>query len=497
MLIPFKKRNTACSREEGFVKAAYKRTVPFAISVLLLLIAGYIYICRFGKGSVYAFCYTVLPVLMGLFDFWVFRKIDILQSIDASSEKSKALFLAFFAAHILLMGVLGDTSDFAPEMMLLSIPAVYSLYVSVIPYNKGMLKAIACALFWAGALVLTILRPTSYAGDGLFCIHVSLFLITLFAIKNDCFGYDKKGMRYFLAAACFAASHFILTCVTYITPFFSTITNFADISTVSASEVIQNIGTLPALLLCAVYLAVTVFGFILASGKDHAMKYITIGVTASFALVSLLNVLTAANALSTNFGLPLLECTELSTCFTLLFALIIFEPNKDDLRVHSFVDSVLYESIYTGKFADKSYSKGRLLIVQGPTGSGKTNYLKELMEDEPGNALYFTMETVYERLVRRIHDGSLLANATPELIFPEILETSISLILIDDVDTKISGKPTTQKVLGHLLNLLMIDWGIGIAIAGMDLEERVPELWDELTNCNNERFCGAVTYVEV
>lgn len=496
MLIPFKKRNTACSREEGFVKAAYKRTVPFAISVLLLLIAGYIYICRFGKGSVYAFCYTVLPVLMGLFDFWVFRKIDILQSIDASSEKSKALFLAFFAAHILLMGVLGDTSDFAPEMMLLSILAVYSLYVSVIP-NKGILKAIVCALFWAGAIVLTILRPTPYAGDGLFCIHVSLFLITLFAIKNDCFGYDKKGMRYFLAAACFAASYFILTCVTYITPFFSTITNFADISTVSASEVIQNIGTLPALLLCAVYLAVTVFGFILASGKDLTMKYITIGTTTSFALVSLLNVLTAAKVLSASFGLPLLECTELSTCFTLLFTLIILEPNKDDLRIHSFVDSVLYESIYTGKYADNSYSKGRLLIVQGATHSGKTNYLKELMENEPGNALFFTIETVYERLVRRIHDGRLLANATPELIFPGILETSISQILIDVVDMKISGKPATQKELAQLLNTLMIDWGISVVIAGIELEERIPVLWDELTNCNNERFCGAVTYVEL
>ena len=87
MLIPFKNYNAADSREDGFVKAAYKRTVPFAISVLLLLIAGYIYICQFGKGIVYAFCYTVLPVLMGFFGSWVFRKLDVLESIDASSGK--------------------------------------------------------------------------------------------------------------------------------------------------------------------------------------------------------------------------------------------------------------------------------------------------------------------------------------------------------------------------------------------------------------------------
>lgn len=497
MLIPFKNHNAADSREDSFVKAAYKRTVPFAISVLLLLIAGYIYNYRFGKGSVYAFCYTVLPVLMGFFGSWVFRKIGILQSIDVSSGKIKALFLAIFTVHIIFMGVLGDTSDFAPEMMLLSIPAVYSLYVSVIPYNKGMLKAIACALYWAGAIVLTILRPTPYAGDGLFCIHVSLFLITLFAIKNDRFGYDKKGMRYFLATAWFAATCFILTCVTYITPFFSIVTNFADISTVSASEVMQNIGILPALILCAAYLAAIVFGFILASGKDHAMKYITIGTTASFALVSLLNVLTATNVLSTNFGLPLLECTELSTCFTLLFTLIILEPNKDDLRVHSFVDSVLYESIYTGKYADNSYSKGRLLIVQGPTGSGKTHYLKELIKKEPGNALYFTIETVCNRLIQSIYDGGLPMCNTPETIFPEIAETSVSLILIDDVDMKLIGKPFTQKELAQLFNALMVDRGISLVIAGIELENRVPVLWDALTNCNNERFCGAVTYVEV
>ena len=496
MLIPFKNHNAADSREDGFVKAAYKRTVPFAISVLLLLIAGYIYICRFGKGSVYAFCYTVLPVLMGLFGSWVFRKIGILQSIDVSSGKIKSIFLAIFAVHIILMGVLGDTSDFAPEMMLLSILAVYSLYVSVIP-NKGILKAIVCALFWAGAIVLTILRPTPYAGDGLFCIHVSLFLITLFAIKNDRFGYDKKGIRYFIAAVWFAASYFILTCVTYITPFFSTITNFADISTVSASEVIHNIGTLPALLLCAVYLTVIVFGFILASGKDLTMKYITIGTTTSFALVSLLNVLTAAKVLSASFGLPLLECTELSTCFTLLFTLIILEPNKDDLRVHSFVDSVLYESIYTGKYADNSYSKGRLLIVQGPTGSGKTHYLEELIKKEPGNALYFTIETVCDRLIQSIYDGGLPMCNTPETIFPEIAETSVSLILIDDVDMKLIGKPFTQKELAQLFYALMVDRGISLVIAGIELENRVPVLWDALTNCNNERFCGAVTYVEV
>ena len=494
MLIPIKNHNTADSREAGFIKAAYKRTGPFGVFLLLLLITGYVYICRFKEGGSHAFCYIVLPVLAGAFASYIFRKIGILESISVSSSKTRALFLAIFTAHIPLMGLLGMPNDFAPEMMLLCIPSVYSLYISVIPSSKGLLKAIACALFWAGAVSLCILRPTPFVGDGVFCIYVSILLITLFAIKNNRFGHKNKGKKYFYILMGFAVSYFILTRITCITPFSGTIA-FADISTVSASEVIQNVGILPALLLCAVYLAVIICGFTLAAEKPHALKYIAIGVATSFALMFLLNILAATKVLSTSFGLPILECTELSTSFIVLFIMIILSPN--DLSAHAFVDSCLYETPYTGKFRDAAYSKGRLLIVQGPTGSGKTQYLREQMEKEPGNVLVFTIETVYDRFMRSVHDGSLLVNTSPELVFPEIMENSISLIQIDDVDMIISGRPTTQRVLGHLLNLLMIDWGISITLAGIDLKERVPVLWDELTNSNKEYFCGAVSYIEL
>ena len=495
MLIPIKNHNTADSRESGFIKAAYKRTGPFGLFVLLLLITGYAYICRFKEGGSHAFCYIVLPILAGAFASYIFRKIGILESIAVSSSKTRAVFLIIFTAHIPLMSLLGMPNDFAPEMMLLCIPSVYSLYICVIPSSKGLLKFFACALFWAGTVGLCILRPTPFVGDGVFCIHVSMLLITLFAIKYNRFGHKNKGKKYFYILMGFAISYFVLTRIICITLFSGAIA-FADISTASASEVIQNVGILPVLLLCAVYLAVIIFGFTLAVEKPHAMKYIAIGVTTSFALIFLLNILAATKVLSTNFGLPILECTELSTSFIMLFTMIILSPN--DLSAHAFVDSCLYESPYTGNFRDAAYSKGRLLIVQGPTGSGKTSYLREQMEKEPGNVLYFTIETIYDRFTQSIHDCCLLVNTSPEVIFPEIQEeTSISLIQIDDVDMIISGRPTTQRVLGHLLNLLMADWGISVTIAGIDLKERVPVLWDELTNSNKEYFCGAVSYVDI
>lgn len=495
MISKLKSRYSA--REWAYIKAACKRTIPFAVCFVLLLIVGFLYIANYGKGVGYAFCYMFLTVMAGALTSLLFKKIQLQKHITQSSGKIKATYLAFFTLHILIMGLWGTAQEFAPQLLLVYIPVVYALYVSVIPSECIIIKAVSCLLFLAGMITLSIMRPTVYAGDGLFVLLLSLFCTSIIAVKNDRFGYNNKGIKYAISVIIFAAIYFILRAVTYITPDYSIISSFADISPVSAAEVMQNIGLVPMLLICALHLAAIAFSFILAAGKSYIFKHITAAVTTVFSVAFLLNFLTAAGYLYTNFGLPFLECTELSTAFILMFTLIILDSNKDDISVHALTDSVLYQSLYTGKFRDESYSKGRLLIVQGPSGYSKTQYLSEITDNEPDPVLVFTMEAVYARLIQVLRDHGVPICNSPEMVFPEIVEDSVSLILIEDIDMILSGKTAIQAEFAQLLNTLMIDRGISIVIAGIDLRQRVPALWDGLTNYNNERFCGSVSYVDI
>ena len=492
-----KPKSKYSAREWAYIKAAYKRTVPFALCFLLLLTVGFLYIANYGKGIGYAFCYTFLPVIAGALTSLLFKKIQLQKHIIQSSGKIKATYLAFFTLHILIMCLWDTAHKFAPQLLLVYIPVVYALYVSVIPSERIIIKAASCLLFLAGMITLSIMRPTVYAGDGLFVLLLSLFCTSIIAIKNDRFGYNNKCINYAIAVILFASIYFILRAVTYITPLYSIISSFADISPVSAAEVMQNIGLVPMLLICALHLATIAFSFILATGKSYIFKHITVAVTTVFSVAFLLSLLTAAGYLYTNFGLPFLECTELSTAFILMYTLIILDSNKDDISVHALTDSVLYQSLYTGKFRDESCYKGRLLIVQGSSGYSKTQYLSEITDNESAPVLVFTMEAVYARLIQTLRDHSVHISNSPELVFPEIVGASVSLMLIEDVDMIPSDKTAIQAEFAQLLNTLMIDRGISIVITGIDLRQRVPALWDGLTNPNNERFCGSVSYVDL
>lgn len=492
-----KLRSLYTPREWAYIKTAYKRTIPFAVCFVLLLIVGFLYIANYGKGVGYAFCYTFLPVMAGALTSLLFKKMQLQKHIIQSSGKIKAIYLTFLTLHILIMGLLGTAHEFAPQLLLVYIPVVYVLYVSVIPSECIIIKAVSCLLFLAGMITLSIMRPTVYAGDGLFALLLSLFCTSIIAIKNDRFGYNNKCINYAIAVIIFASIYFILRAVTYITPLYSIISSFADISPVSAAEVMQNIGLVPMLLICALHLAAIVFSFILAAGKSYIFKHITVAVTTVFSVAFLLSLLTAAGYLYTNFGLPFLECTELSTAFILMFTLIILDSNKDDISVHALTDSVLYQSLYTGKFRDESYSKGRLMIVQGPSGYSKTQYLSEITDTEPDPVLVFTMEAVYARLMQVLRDHGVPISNSPELVFPEIIEGSVSLMLIEDVDMILSGKTAIQAEFAQLLNTLMIDRSISIVISGTDFAKNAPVLWDKLTNYNNDKISRFISYIDL
>ncbi|MBQ7091589.1 MAG: hypothetical protein IJN83_02940, partial [Clostridia bacterium] len=162
-----KPKSKYSAREWAYIKAAYKRTVPFALCFLLLLTVGFLYIANYGKGIGYAFCYTFLPVIAGALTSLLFKKIQLQKHIIQSSGKIKATYLAFFTLHILIMCLWDTAHKFAPQLLLVYIPVVYALYVSVIPSERIIIKAASCLLFLAGMITLSIMRPTVYAGDGL------------------------------------------------------------------------------------------------------------------------------------------------------------------------------------------------------------------------------------------------------------------------------------------------------------------------------------------
>lgn len=137
MISKLKSRYSA--REWAYFKAAYKRTVPFAICTLLLLIVGFWYISNFGKGIWHAFCYIILPVLAGIAASIIFKKLDFQKNLCESSNKVKAAYLGFFTLTAVIFGLMKNPDGFAPSLLLLYIPVVYSMYVAAIPH-KGNAK---------------------------------------------------------------------------------------------------------------------------------------------------------------------------------------------------------------------------------------------------------------------------------------------------------------------------------------------------------------------
>lgn len=467
------------SREAGFIKAAYKRTISCGSAFVLLLLAGAFYIWRFEKGLTYAVCYTVLPIVAGFVSFLFVNKYQVEKHIAASSVKACATYLCFFAAHILALALLVKPTQPTPELLITYIPVVYALYCMT-PFKNVILKLVICSVFWAGATALLMLRPTAYAGS-LLSVHFSIFVVSISAVKNGCFG-NTKWKNY-------ASIIGVFLLLLLITPFDS-IAAPSDISVISAFEVLQNIGFAPSILLGVLYLALILGASFLAIGKSGIIKGITVAVTASFASVLFLNAPTVEKFLGVSPGLPFLQSTELSTCFTVAFCLIILTPNGSDIAEHAFHDSIMYDSRYTGKFRVESYG-AKLLIIQGASGSGKTRFLSDvLISSEPGQSFLFSMETAYERFVHAIRRYGVCITDSPELVFPEISDGTAALLIIDDVDLCLRGRPSSQAAFAKLLLAIIDKHGISVGIAGIDLKKRIPCFWEKLIG----EFNGTISY---
>ena len=407
--------NTILNKKFDFTTAR----PPLATCFVLLLIAGFIYIAGFGKGIAYGFCYTILPAGAGVLASIVFRKLRFAENITGSPNKIKAIYLSFFTLHIFVLSMIQTPDGLAPSLLILYIPMVYSMYVSIIPIDRA--KAILCALFCAGVTTLSFFRSTVYADDGLIVILLSLFAISVVAVRNNRFGCASKLGKYATIIVAFSAVFLFLLLFSPVSLFFTTAPIPSNITSISITEIMQTVGLVPVLFVCTLYLAMAVLALIHTADKTNFFKYITISIITVFALSLLMNFCDKTGHLSGNFGLPFLECTELSTVFILMFTLIILHNNKRNASDPSLENISLCVS----------YSKGKLIIIQHPSVSKQNRHVHKLIGHKPEEAvLFLTADVVCDRLVRACQNiGS--PEQHPESVFPEIADNTVSMIAID------------------------------------------------------------------
>jgi hypothetical protein len=132
--------------------------------------------------------------------------------------------------------------------------------------------------------------------------------------------------------------------------------------------------------------------------------------------------------------------------------------------------------------------RGTLTIVQGPSASGKTQYLKACVARCcEGHGVYLTDEAATSILLQLIHNypqhsDNWLSNAFADTLGPEI-----RYVAIDDADYGWAGKQTTQKIFANVIAVLC-KRGIDVLLAGICLSSNTPALWDALQNLGRQQI---------
>lgn len=143
-----------------------------------------------------------------------------------------------------------------------------------------------------------------------------------------------------------------------------------------------------------------------------------------------------------------------------------------------------------------------LTVLDAPSRAGKTQTLKRMIEAISHNGhhytgIYLTSEKVSEAIVQSsIQDGAF----DPEAVVEWLLQgrDRVKLVTIDDVDICLSGRTVTQKRVAEIIIYLLSSPGIDVAIAGIDLEQRVPVLMRKLNKyCRKNNWINVATRTDI
>lgn len=252
-------------------------------------------------------------------------------------------------------------------------------------------------------------------------------------------------------------------------------------------------GWLPAAIISVLYVFFLISAGSLCRGKHGLDRTLTCTIPVvggTFLVFSSLN----ASGHGVFFApLPLFSNAIGTISMLFLCFMALLTPNEKDVTMEHFEENeinILPPTTVT------------LTVLDAPSGAGKTQTLKRMIEAISDNGhhytgIYLTSEKVSEVIVQSsIQDGTFDPEAVVEMLLKE--KGRVQLIAIDDIDICLSGKTATQKRAAEIIIYLLSSPGIDVAIAGIDLNQRVPVLMRKLNKyCRKNSWVNLVKYIDI
>lgn len=113
-------------------------------------------------------------------------------------------------------------------------------------------------------------------------------------------------------------------------------------------------------------------------------------------------------------------------------------------------------------------TESRIIVVSGPSNSGKTSIINKLKSKKTVNSVPYTFVTEY--ICRGIFEKPISREEFEA-------KTSGDFFCVEDVDFLL-GKSVTQEVMGEMMR--EISKGCKVIITGIELRKKVPELLGNL-----------------
>ena len=252
-------------------------------------------------------------------------------------------------------------------------------------------------------------------------------------------------------------------------------------------------GWLPAAIISVLYVFFLISAGSLCRGKHGLDRTLTCTIPVvggTFLVFSSLN----ASGHGVFFApLPLFSNAIGTISMLFLCFMALLTPNEKDVTMEHFEENEINALPPTTV---------TLTVLDAPSGAGKTQTLKRMIKAISDNShhytgIYLTSEKVSEVIVQSsIQDGTFDPEAVVEMLLKE--KGRVQLIAIDDIDICLSGKTATQKRAAEIIIYLLSSPGIDVAIAGIDLNQRVPVLMRKLNKyCRKNNWVNLVKYIDI
>ena len=132
-------------------------------------------------------------------------------------------------------------------------------------------------------------------------------------------------------------------------------------------------------------------------------------------------------------------------------------------------------------FLAPAEEQAMLTVVQGPAGSGKTQYMKAMLHQWRPYGAYMSSEMLYDSMIGELKETGEISGQKPwEELFPELEEKSIQILAIDDVDMQFQAREATQRLLAEAVGRFVKELHIHVMVAGVDVEKNLPRFLEQL-----------------